>query len=88
MGSQLENLLKTTDKDFVRLGGWAAAAGVASGVGKDPYFAGNSLQGFLGDLGKNLSPAARDALKKLDKKKRDNDPARLRQLLDELANGI
>lgn len=88
IASQLETLLTTTDKNIVRLGGWVASAKVASGVGKDPYFAGNPPQRFLEELGKNLSPAARIVLKKLDKKKMGNDTTKLQRLLDELANDI
>ena len=85
---QLETLLKTSDQGFVRLGGWVASAKVALGVGKDPYFAGNPPQRFFEEMDKNLSPAAREVLRKLDKIRPGNDTAAFRRLLDELANAI
>lgn len=86
--SQLETLLKTTDKGFIRLGAWAASVRVASGVGKDPYFAGNPPQHYLKEQGATLPPAAEDVLRNLEKKKMENNPAELQRLLDELANAI
>jgi len=86
ISNQLEALLKTSDQGIVRLGGWAAAARLANGVGKDPYFAGNPPQRFLKELGGNVPPAAQAVLKKLDKKQTGNNPERMGRLLDELAN--
>jgi len=86
--SQLETLLKTTDKGIVRLGSWASAAKVATCVGNDPYFAGNPPQRYLEEQGSTLSPAALGVLRNLEKKKMGNNPAELRRLLNELANAI
>jgi hypothetical protein len=86
--SQLEALLKSADKGMVRLGGWAAAARVAAGVGNDPYFAGNPPRHLLDELDGNLSPATREALKTLDKTKTGSNPEQVRRLLDELDNAI
>jgi hypothetical protein len=88
IANQLETLLKTGDQGIVRLGGWSAAARLANGVGKDPYFAGNPPQRFLLELGGNIPPAAQAVLKKLDKKQTGNNPEQMGRLLDELANAM
>lgn len=85
---QLEDLLKSPQKGIIRLGSWVAAARVAIETGKDPYFAGNPPQHFLKELGTNLSPAAREVLRKLDKNKAGNDSAKIGRLLDSLAESI
>ena len=86
--SQLETMLKTGDSKIVRLGGWAAAARVAIGVGGDPYFSGNPPERFRRELGANISPEARDVLKKLSRKKTATNPEEMKRLLDELANSM
>jgi|GEM_PF-2973566 len=88
IASQLESLLKTGDRGMVRLGGWAAAARLANGVGADPYFAGNPPQRFLEELGGAISPAAQDVLKNLDKKRTGNNPEQMGRLLDDLAKAM
>jgi hypothetical protein len=88
IANQLETLLKPGDQGIVRLGGWAAAARLANGVGKDPYFAGNPPQRFLKELGGNIPPAAQAVLKKLDKKQTGNNPEQMGRLLDDLANAM
>jgi hypothetical protein len=85
---QLEALLKTPQNGIIRLGSWVAAARVATDTGTDPYFAGNPPQDLLKELGTNLSPAARETLRKLNKNKVGNDPAEIRRLLDSLAAAI
>ena len=86
---QLETLVKPGDRVVLRLGGWAAAARVANGTGKDPYFAGNPPQRFLKELGGNIPPSAQAALKKLVRNKTgNNDTEQMGRLLDELANAM
>jgi hypothetical protein len=86
IANQLETLLKTDDRGIVRLGGWAAAAKLANGVGMDPYFVDNPPQRFLKELGGNIPPAAQAVLKKLDKKQTGNNPEQMGRLLEELSN--
>lgn len=86
--SQLETLLKTSDRGFVRLGAWATSVKVASGVGKDSFFSGYPPHLILDELEKDLSPVARDVLRKMDKRRPGNDTVELRRLLDDLANAI
>ena len=85
---QLEALVIMPHKGIIRLGCWVAAARVAMESGKDPYFSGNPPQYFLKELDTNLSPAVRDSLGKLDKKKVGNNSAEIRLLLDKLAAEI
>lgn len=87
IASKLETLLKMTDVGFIRLGGWAASAWVASRVGKDAYFAGNAPQRFLKDLGTDLSPEAQTVLKRLGENKKGNS-SELQRLLGELSTSI
>jgi hypothetical protein len=85
---QLEAIVKTSQGAMIRLGSWAAAARVATHTGTDPYFAGNPPQQFLKELGTELTPVARETLRKLNKNKVGNDPAEIRRLLAELSNSI
>ncbi len=86
--SRLEGMLSADDRETVRLGGWAAAARVATAVGRDPYFAGNPPQRFRRSLGANLTPGARDLLRQLSVRSTAADQERMKRLLDELADAM
>lgn len=88
ISAQLEARLAVADRGIARLGSWAAAARVATGMGKDPYFGGNPPGALLTELGKAVPPETRKSLEKLAKQKPASDTALLRQLLDELANTL
>lgn len=86
--SQLEALLKTGQGELVRLGSWAAAARLARGMNKDPYFSGNPPARFRRGIGPSLPPRARTTLKKLSNRNSAKDEVAFRKLLDELEQGL
>ncbi|MFA7059580.1 MAG: zf-HC2 domain-containing protein [Pedobacter sp.] len=85
---QLEAKLAAADRGILRLGSWAAAARVATGMGKDPYFGGNPPGVLLAELDNSVPTKTRKTLEKLATQKSVSDLFLFKHLLDELASNL